>query len=55
MLEISTVGVIFFDPGGDIVQANEAVLRMSGFTEDDVDIRRLRWYCLTPPEWRGLR
>jgi PAS domain S-box-containing protein len=53
MLEISTVGVIFFDPSGDIVDANEAFLRMSGFTEGDVRARRLRWDLLTPPEWMG--
>jgi PAS domain S-box-containing protein len=51
VLEISTVGVIFFDPSGDIVSANEAFLRMSGFEQDDVRARRLRWDRLTPPEW----
>ncbi len=51
MLEISTVGIIFFDPSGDIVDANEAFLRMSGFTEEDLRAGRLRWDLLTPPEW----
>ena len=51
MLDISTVGIIFFDPEGDIVKANEAFLRMTGFTQADVDARRLRWDTLTPSEW----
>jgi PAS domain S-box-containing protein len=51
VLEISTVGVIFFDPGGDIMEANEAFLSMSGFTQDDVRAGLLRWDRLTPPEW----
>lgn len=50
-LEIETVGVIFFDPAGDIVRANDAFLRMGGYTREDVEARRLRWDTLTPPEW----
>jgi PAS domain S-box-containing protein len=51
MLDISTVGIIFFDPTGDIVEANDAFLSMGGYTRDDVQNRRLRWDSLTPPEW----
>jgi PAS domain S-box-containing protein len=51
MLEISTVGIIFFDPHGDIVEANGAFLQMSGFDQEDVAGGRLRWDTLTPPEW----
>jgi PAS domain S-box-containing protein len=51
MLEISTVGIIFFDPNGDIVEANGAFLQMSGFDQEDVAAGRLRWDTLTPPEW----
>jgi PAS domain S-box-containing protein len=51
MLEISTVGIIFFDASGDIVDANAAFLQMSGFTQQEVTARQLRWDTLTPPEW----
>jgi len=50
-LEIETVGVIFFDPAGPITQVNDAFLRMSGFTREDVAAGELRWDRLTPPEW----
>ena len=51
ILEISTVGIIFFDPRGQIVQTNEHFLRMSGFSEEDVEAGLLSWTALTPPEW----
>ena len=51
ILEIDTVGIIFFDPAGDITQANDAFLRMGGYTREDVAAGRLRWDRLTPPEW----
>jgi PAS domain S-box-containing protein len=49
--EIGTVGIIFFDPAGDIRGANDAFLRMGGYTREDVAAGRLRWDQLTPPEW----
>jgi PAS domain S-box-containing protein len=51
ILEIDTVGIIFFDPAGDITEANDAFLRMGGYTREDLTAGRLRWDRLTPPEW----
>jgi PAS domain S-box-containing protein len=51
ILEIETVGVIFFDPAGDITQANDAFLRMAGYTREDLAAGLLRWDRMTPPEW----
>ncbi|HWX50499.1 MAG TPA: GAF domain-containing protein [Roseomonas sp.] len=48
---IETVGVIFFDSEGRITDANEAFLRMSGYTRKDLEAGQLRWDELTPPEW----
>jgi PAS domain S-box-containing protein len=50
-LEIDTVGVIIFDLEGNIAEANDAFLRMSGFGREDLDKGPLRWDVLTPPEW----
>ncbi len=50
-LEIDTVGVIIFDVDGNITEANEAFLRMSGYAREDMDKGPLRWDLLTPPEW----
>jgi PAS domain S-box-containing protein len=50
-LEIETVGVIFFTTDGEITGANDAFLRMGGYSREDVAAGRLRWDELTPPEW----
>ncbi|MDQ3894652.1 MAG: PAS domain S-box protein [Actinomycetota bacterium] len=51
VLSVETVGVIFFSPDGAITGANDAFLRMGGYTREDLDEGRLRWDRLTPPEW----
>jgi PAS domain S-box-containing protein len=50
-LEIETVGILFFTPDGKITGANDAFLRMGGYSREDVATGRLRWDELTPPEW----
>jgi PAS domain S-box-containing protein len=50
-LAIETVGVIHFKVDGAITDANDAFLRMSGYTRDDLRAGTLRWEVLTPPEW----
>jgi PAS domain S-box-containing protein len=50
-LAIETVGVIHFNVDGPITDANDAFLRMSGYTRDDLRAGNLRWEVLTPPEW----
>ncbi|HEV2074189.1 MAG TPA: PAS domain S-box protein [Thermomicrobiales bacterium] len=50
-IEIETVGIIFFHPQGQVIDANEAFLRMSGYTRDDLEEGLLRLDTLTPPEW----
>ena len=49
--EIETVGVIFFDIEGRIIDGNAAFLRMSGFSREDLEAGLIRWDALTPPEW----
>src|SRR3954453_862181 len=50
-LAIETVGVIFFTVDGDITGANDAFLRMSGYTRHDLETGRVRWDELTAPEF----
>jgi PAS domain S-box-containing protein len=50
-IEIETVGVIFFNTGGSITNANDAFLRMSGYSREDLVEGLLRWDKMTPPEW----
>jgi PAS domain S-box-containing protein len=50
-LEIETVGVIYLDPEGHIIDANDAFLAMGGYSREDLAAGRLTWQGLTPPEW----
>jgi PAS domain S-box-containing protein len=50
-IAIETVGVIFFKAEGQITEANDAFLRMSGYGREDLAEGLLRWDVMTPPEW----
>ena len=53
-IEIETIGVFFFSRDGRITETNEAFLKMSGYTRDDVEEGLVRWDKMTPPEWMSL-
>jgi two-component system CheB/CheR fusion protein len=50
-LEIGTVGVIFFNMAGEIVDTNSAFEQMSGFSRQELTSRDLNWTDFTPAEW----
>jgi PAS domain S-box-containing protein len=50
-IDIETVGVIFFTTDGSITDANDAFLRMSGYSREDLAGGLVRWDVMTPPEW----
>jgi PAS domain S-box-containing protein len=49
--EIETVGMLFFDPAGVFTDCNDAFLKMSGFTREQVARRRVSTKDMTLPEW----
>jgi PAS domain S-box-containing protein len=52
VLETDAVGVLFFDERtGTLIDANDAFLRMSGYSREQVDARELTWQVMTPPEY----
>jgi PAS domain S-box-containing protein len=51
VLSIDTVGVIYFDFEGNIHDANEAFLRMCGYSKQQLLSGEVRWTVLTPPEF----
>ncbi|MEG9524187.1 MAG: PAS domain S-box protein [Hyphomicrobiales bacterium] len=51
VLQIETVGAIFFDDDGRLTDANDTFLRMGGYTREDLHAGRLSWQGLTPVEW----
>jgi len=48
---IETVGVIFFKADGSITDSNDAFLRMSGYSREDLEQGKVRWDVMPPPEW----
>ena len=53
-LTIATVGGIYFDLNGRLLDANDAFLAMGGYSREDLNAGRLSWQVLTPPEWLDM-
>jgi PAS domain S-box-containing protein len=58
-LEIETVGVVFFNADGEVTDANDAFLRMTGYSREDLAAGLLRrdWMMLPksiPPSLRSI-
>jgi PAS domain S-box-containing protein len=51
LVDANIIGIVIFTLDGQIVEANEAFLRMVGYDRADLVAGRLRWTELTPPEW----
>jgi PAS domain S-box-containing protein len=52
LVDANIIGIIIAKLEGEIVDANEAFLRMVGYSHEDLVSGRIRWTDLTPPEWR---
>jgi PAS domain S-box-containing protein len=50
---IETVGVLFFGLNGRMTEANEAFVRMSGYTRDEL-LNTVHWEVFTPPEFMDV-
>jgi PAS domain S-box-containing protein len=59
LVDANIIGICISMREGEIVEANDAFLKMGGYDREDLVTGRLRWTDLTPPEWydrsaRGL-
>ncbi|MGF6301395.1 PAS domain S-box-containing protein [Paraburkholderia sp. WC7.3d] len=54
LVDANIIGIIVWNAGGDILEANDAFLRMVGYERADLVSGRVRWTDLTPPEWREV-
>ena len=52
LIDANIMGIFIWHLDGRIVDANEAFLRIVGYSRDDLNSGRLRWRELTPAEWR---
>ncbi|MGX6998153.1 AAA family ATPase [Caballeronia sp. KNU42] len=51
LVDANIIGIIVWRSNGDILEANDAFLRMVGYEREDLVSGRVRWTDLTPPEW----
>jgi PAS domain S-box-containing protein len=51
LVDSNIIGIMIGDSRGRILEANEALLDMLGYSREDLIAGRLRWTKLTPSEW----
>jgi two-component system sensor histidine kinase/response regulator len=54
LVDSNAQGVMFWNMKGEIVGANDAFLRIVGYTREDQDAGRIGWAAMTPPEYAHL-
>ncbi|WLB01243.1 AAA family ATPase [Bradyrhizobium elkanii] len=52
LVDANIIGIIIADGEGQILEANDAFLRILGYDREDLVSGRMRWTELSPPEWR---
>ncbi|HEY9736004.1 MAG TPA: PAS domain S-box protein [Trichocoleus sp.] len=51
LVESNVIGVMLADMSGTILEANDAFLKMVGYSRDDLQANRVCWREMTPPEF----
>ncbi|MFM0555740.1 AAA family ATPase [Paraburkholderia sediminicola] len=54
LVDSNIIGIHIWDFEGNVVEANDAFLRIVDYSREDLISGRIRWPDLTPPEWRDL-
>ncbi len=54
MVESNIIGIIFSDVDGKITEANDAFLRMVGYSRKELYAGEVNWKKMTPPEYSHL-
>jgi PAS domain S-box-containing protein len=52
LVDANIMGILVADVEGSIIEANDAFLRIVGYSREDFVSGRVGWTELTPPEWR---
>lgn len=51
MISVDVVGVLIFNESGTLLDSNEAFLKISGYSRQEIASRTLTWRMMTPPEY----
>ena len=54
LFDANVIGIVITDNRGAFIEANDAFLRMIGYTRAELDAGTFDWRTLTPPEWLPL-
>ena len=54
LAESNIVGIVFWDADGNITEANEAFLTMTGYTRKDLLTGAVNWQQMSPAEYRQI-
>ncbi|WP_166363555.1 trifunctional serine/threonine-protein kinase/ATP-binding protein/sensor histidine kinase [Pseudomonas akapageensis] len=52
LVDANIIGIVVWNTDGDIIETNDAFIRMVGYEREDLASINLRWRDLTPPEFR---
>jgi PAS domain S-box-containing protein len=53
LVDADVIGIVMWDLDGNLLDANDAFLRMVQYERADLDAG-LRWFDMTPPEWQEV-
>jgi PAS domain S-box-containing protein len=53
LIDGNIIGIFISNGRDEIIEANDAFLRMVGYAREDLTLGRMRWTDLTAPEWHG--
>jgi PAS domain S-box-containing protein len=54
LVESNAQAVIFWNTKGEITDANDAFLKLTQYTREDLEAGRINWAAMTPPEYAEL-
>src|SRR6202000_2537822 len=52
LVDSNIIGIFISGRNGEIIEANDAFLRMVGYDREDLAAGNMRWNDLPPSEWR---
>jgi PAS domain S-box-containing protein len=52
LVDANVIGVLISDSNGEIVESNDAYLKMVGYTREELVSGRMRWRDMTPSQWK---